>query len=160
VARLQTDAFWTFENAAARALRGSKWMPNELLDRYIATKDDVYLMADVLDREAWILYSSAVRAQAECLAISETERPTIEDLKRLLVAYVRTDDARVRMATHFETEEPTSHGIGAITLTPEQIHEALSEKHNLRTRADYWVARLIAGAGKGGQVTAKQEASG
>ncbi len=113
----------------------------------MAGKDDVYLMAGALDLDTWILYSGAVRAQTECLAIAETNEPSFDDLRRLLVAYVRTDEARVGLASYFDGRQPTPHGIGNIVLTRQQICEVLLAKHNLRSRAESWADRLMAGAG-------------
>jgi hypothetical protein len=145
IARLQQDSFWTFQNYAARALRSGRLTSDDIDPRYSPSREDVQVMASVLDSESWRLYISAIRLQAECLLRSTKARTSAlseDEQHRLLAAYALVDAAR-HVISKVSGIEPSPHRFGNLTMTADEIRQAFSDHHLLLERTPAWIDRIL-----------------
>jgi hypothetical protein len=139
---LQQDAFWTFQNVVAVAVRNGTWPQNDLDERYAPSRDDMRVMADALDFDSWRAYSTAVRSFSEWMRFAPGSELSKSQLLKLLAAYGSVKVSR-RLLTRIGGRAPLEHRLGPIELTVTEVLQEFGQHGIVRPHASEWADNLV-----------------
>lgn len=142
IARLQQDAFWTFQVTASRLFLDGTLRSVGLDPIYKPSRDDMRIVAETLNAQDWKTYASGVRYQAHAVEFAPTE--TSEAIRSMLIAVAKVDDARLVMSK-YSGVQPTKFTFPPLPLSEDEIRALIFEYFNSDLeKAQGWVRRLLA----------------